>query len=184
VCVWTQDFKLARQALYSLSHVSSPPCSGYFGDGFSPTICLGWPRTGILRHRFLSPNRFLKYTIDAQLKILNAHVIRKKGKILHCTSFQGATMMKIIKKITCLQHLWLMIRAVLAEHYPDLWIASSSFLTFSQSCSVILIFCAIFLEPNTVLKNYLKIHILCIQIRKYSYTVVQVITRESTGIFT
>jgi hypothetical protein len=30
-CFW--DFALARQALYCLSHASSPFCPGYFGDG-------------------------------------------------------------------------------------------------------------------------------------------------------
>jgi hypothetical protein len=30
--VCTQGFVLVRQALYGLSHVSSPFCSGYFGD--------------------------------------------------------------------------------------------------------------------------------------------------------
>jgi hypothetical protein len=34
---------LAKQVLYHLSHTSSPFCSGYFGDGVSPTICLGCP---------------------------------------------------------------------------------------------------------------------------------------------
>jgi hypothetical protein len=34
---------LAKQALYHLSHTSSPFCSGYFGDGVSQTICLDWP---------------------------------------------------------------------------------------------------------------------------------------------
>jgi hypothetical protein len=29
-------------------HTSSPLCSGYFGDGVSWTICLGWPWTEIL----------------------------------------------------------------------------------------------------------------------------------------
>jgi hypothetical protein len=46
--VWTQDFALANQALYCLSHTSSPFCSGYFGDGVSWTICPGWPCTAIL----------------------------------------------------------------------------------------------------------------------------------------
>jgi hypothetical protein len=31
-----------------LSHTSSAFCSGYFGDGVSWTICLGWPCTEIL----------------------------------------------------------------------------------------------------------------------------------------
>jgi hypothetical protein len=31
--VSTQGFTLAKQALYNLSHTSSPLCSGYFGDG-------------------------------------------------------------------------------------------------------------------------------------------------------
>jgi hypothetical protein len=37
-----------KQALYILSHTSSPFCSGDFGDGFSQTVLLGWPRTTIL----------------------------------------------------------------------------------------------------------------------------------------
>jgi hypothetical protein len=41
-------FTLAEQALYCLSHTSSPFCSGYFGDGVSRAICLSWPRTAIL----------------------------------------------------------------------------------------------------------------------------------------
>jgi hypothetical protein len=36
--VWTQDFMLATQAVYHLSHTSSPFCSGYFGEGASQTI--------------------------------------------------------------------------------------------------------------------------------------------------
>jgi hypothetical protein len=31
-----------------LSHTSNPFCSGYFGDGVSVTISLGWPETSIL----------------------------------------------------------------------------------------------------------------------------------------
>jgi hypothetical protein len=31
--VWTQGSTLAKQALYCLSHTSTPFCSGYFGDG-------------------------------------------------------------------------------------------------------------------------------------------------------
>jgi hypothetical protein len=31
-----------------LSHISSPFCSGYFGEGVSWIICLGWPRVIIL----------------------------------------------------------------------------------------------------------------------------------------
>jgi hypothetical protein len=51
--VWTQGFVLAKQVLekqvlYYLSHISSLFCSGYLGDGFSQTICLGWPWTTIL----------------------------------------------------------------------------------------------------------------------------------------
>jgi hypothetical protein len=34
-----------KQALYCLSHTSSPFCSGYFGDGVLGTICAGWPWT-------------------------------------------------------------------------------------------------------------------------------------------
>jgi hypothetical protein len=47
-----QGFVLATQALtklvlYYLSHTFSPFCSGYFGDGVSQAICLGWPETMI-----------------------------------------------------------------------------------------------------------------------------------------
>jgi hypothetical protein len=34
-------FQLTKQVLY-VSHTSSPFCSGYFGDGFSRTICLSY----------------------------------------------------------------------------------------------------------------------------------------------
>jgi hypothetical protein len=43
--VWIQGFALAKQALYHLSHTSSPFCSGYFGDLVSWTICPGWLQT-------------------------------------------------------------------------------------------------------------------------------------------
>jgi hypothetical protein len=33
---------LTKQALYCLSHTSSSFCSGYFGDGVSPSICCPW----------------------------------------------------------------------------------------------------------------------------------------------
>jgi hypothetical protein len=33
--IFWQDFVLTKQVLYHLSHVSSPFCSGYFGDGVS-----------------------------------------------------------------------------------------------------------------------------------------------------
>jgi hypothetical protein len=39
---------LAKLMLYHLSHTYSSFCSGYFGDGVSRTICLGWPQTLIL----------------------------------------------------------------------------------------------------------------------------------------
>jgi hypothetical protein len=42
-----QGFEFARQALSHLSHTSSSFCFGYFGDGVSRTICLGWPQTTI-----------------------------------------------------------------------------------------------------------------------------------------
>jgi hypothetical protein len=38
-----QDFMLAKQTLYHLSHISSSFCSDYFENGVIPTICLGWP---------------------------------------------------------------------------------------------------------------------------------------------
>jgi hypothetical protein len=37
----TQGFKLVMQALYCLSHTSSPFYFGYFGDGIWRTLCLG-----------------------------------------------------------------------------------------------------------------------------------------------
>jgi hypothetical protein len=37
---WAQGFKIAKQALYHLSHTSSPFCSGYFEDGGGLTSCL------------------------------------------------------------------------------------------------------------------------------------------------
>jgi hypothetical protein len=46
--VWTQGFVLAEQAFYRLSHISSPFCSSYCGDGVSRTICSGWPWNEIL----------------------------------------------------------------------------------------------------------------------------------------
>jgi hypothetical protein len=38
-----QDFGLAKQVLYGLSHSSSSFCSSYFGDRVSRTICPDWP---------------------------------------------------------------------------------------------------------------------------------------------
>jgi hypothetical protein len=46
-CVWTQDFTLAEQALYQLSHSHSPFCFHCFSDRVSH-FCLGWPQTTIL----------------------------------------------------------------------------------------------------------------------------------------
>jgi hypothetical protein len=43
--VWTQGFVLTTQALFCLSHTTSPFCSVYFGDGVWRTMCLGWPWT-------------------------------------------------------------------------------------------------------------------------------------------
>jgi hypothetical protein len=40
--VWTQSFRLAKQALFS------PFCSGYFRDRVSRTIWQGWPQTTTL----------------------------------------------------------------------------------------------------------------------------------------
>jgi hypothetical protein len=36
---------LAKQALYCLSHTSSPFCCSYFRDGVSRNICPGWSQT-------------------------------------------------------------------------------------------------------------------------------------------
>jgi hypothetical protein len=46
--VWIQGFVLAKQALYSLNHTSSPFRSHYFGNGVLQTICLQWSQTIIL----------------------------------------------------------------------------------------------------------------------------------------
>jgi hypothetical protein len=48
--VWTQGFALTltKQILFHMSNASCPFCSGYFGGGVSQTVCLGWPKTGIL----------------------------------------------------------------------------------------------------------------------------------------
>jgi hypothetical protein len=46
--VWTQGFKFVKQALYHLSHTSSPFCCCYFREGVSHTISLDWPLTTIL----------------------------------------------------------------------------------------------------------------------------------------
>jgi hypothetical protein len=46
--IWTQVFTLATQVFYCLSHVSSPFCSSYFGNGVLQTICSDWPWTTIL----------------------------------------------------------------------------------------------------------------------------------------
>jgi hypothetical protein len=43
--IWTQGFKLGKQARYHLNHNSAPFFLGYFGDRVSWTICLGWPQT-------------------------------------------------------------------------------------------------------------------------------------------
>jgi hypothetical protein len=42
------EFELTKQALYHLSLISSPFCSGYFEDGVLQSINLGWPWTAIL----------------------------------------------------------------------------------------------------------------------------------------
>jgi hypothetical protein len=43
-----QNFALAKQTLYCLSHTSSSFCSGYLRDGVLRPICLAWPQTTIL----------------------------------------------------------------------------------------------------------------------------------------
>jgi hypothetical protein len=45
---WFLIFFFAKQALYRLSHTSSPFFSVYFEDGMSWTICSYWPQTAIL----------------------------------------------------------------------------------------------------------------------------------------
>jgi hypothetical protein len=72
-----QGFILAKQVLYHLSHTSSPFCSGYFEDGVSGTICLGWPQAVILlisasqvartismSHRHLASPTFLTFYLE------------------------------------------------------------------------------------------------------------------------
>jgi hypothetical protein len=44
----TQGFMLVKQGLYRFSHMSSPLCSGYFGDRVSHSVCLGWPQPTVL----------------------------------------------------------------------------------------------------------------------------------------
>jgi hypothetical protein len=46
--VWTQGFIVTKQVLYHLSHITSPFCSGYFGDGILRTTSLSWLQTVIL----------------------------------------------------------------------------------------------------------------------------------------
>jgi hypothetical protein len=46
--VWNEVLEFTKQVLYHLSHTFNPFCCGYFEDGFSWTICLGWPQTTIL----------------------------------------------------------------------------------------------------------------------------------------
>jgi hypothetical protein len=47
---WDGGFELRALGLQSrrLSHTFSPFCSGYFGDGISQTIWLGWPQILLL----------------------------------------------------------------------------------------------------------------------------------------
>jgi hypothetical protein len=47
-----RGFMLAKQVHYCLRFISSPFCSGYFGDRVLRTICLDWPGTAI----FLIPS--------------------------------------------------------------------------------------------------------------------------------
>jgi hypothetical protein len=46
-CCLTQGFALAKQALYSLSHISGPFCSSYFVLFFSHFICFGYFGDGL-----------------------------------------------------------------------------------------------------------------------------------------
>jgi hypothetical protein len=46
--IWTQGFTLGKQALYFLSHDSSPFWTGYFEHGVLQTVCTVWPWTMIL----------------------------------------------------------------------------------------------------------------------------------------
>jgi hypothetical protein len=49
----------AKQALYCLSHTSSPFCCGYFTDGVSGTVCLDLSGTAIL---LLSASQVVRIT--------------------------------------------------------------------------------------------------------------------------
>jgi hypothetical protein len=47
--IWGLNSELHTcKALYRLSHISSPSCSGYFGDEVLQTISLSWPQTAIM----------------------------------------------------------------------------------------------------------------------------------------
>jgi hypothetical protein len=52
--VWIQGSLLTKQVLYHLSHFSSPFCSGYFGDGVLPSICLPIGRIIGVSHEHLA----------------------------------------------------------------------------------------------------------------------------------
>jgi hypothetical protein len=81
--VWTQDFELAKQALYHLSHTSCCFCSGcFYGDGVFWTICFGWPQISILSvsasqiatitgvsHRHLPISVYISISISISLSI-------------------------------------------------------------------------------------------------------------------
>jgi hypothetical protein len=56
--VWIKGFTPAEQALYQLSHSSSPVFSGYCRDGVSWTICMGWLQTMILLISVFQEARF------------------------------------------------------------------------------------------------------------------------------
>jgi hypothetical protein len=61
---------VAKQALYHLSHSSSPFCSGYFGDEISWTICPGWPRTTI---------HLISASQVARITVMNHQHLAKNG---------------------------------------------------------------------------------------------------------
>jgi hypothetical protein len=67
--IGTQGF--TRQALYCLSHISSPFCPGYFGYGVLQTICPAWPQTLILPISASQVDRITGVSHRCQAKTMN-----------------------------------------------------------------------------------------------------------------